>query len=527
MRAPDEPSRAGDPPANEGQGLGGRSLVGGLWSTGSQVAPYAYTIIVSIVAARILGPGPLGRQSFIAFVVLVVTTVCAAGMPLALMRAYGEALGRGSPGSIPGLTRWGYRVASVATVVGTSGLLAVAALGATPQAAWVFGAVAVAAGILHKVPASILIGTQHWRENSVITVVCGGIGTAITVLVLELGAGITGMLAVAAGVALTMLVWSVPLTRRVVGSLGSDETAELGDLRRAASRFALATSVAVILSFIIAQRSELFFLNHYSPDEEIAFYTIAFSAVTMLNTVPMGMASVILPTFARFFGAGQAERIRASYSRALRLLTLLTIPITLGGLVLGPPLIALVYGDEFAPAGTAFRILILTVPLAPIAAVSGALLAAYRRMRLPIVVSAVGAAADIGAAALLVPHLDSAGAALANDIAAIAGTSIQFVYCVRFLGGVDLAPWRLLRLLIASAAAAAGAQAVLEIGSGLVPLLLAGFVWIVALALLVSQLRVLSVTDADWLTSAVRGTRARRFAGVFSLLGGRSAPAAP
>ena len=527
MCTPEKRSRADGQHTDEEHGLGGRSLVGGLWSVGSQVAPYAYTIIVSIVAARVLGPGPLGRQSFIAFVVLVVTTVCAAGMPLALMRAYGEALGRGSPGSIRGLTRWGYRVAWVATVVGTSALLVVAALGATPQAAWVFGAVAVAAGVLHKVPASILLGTRRWRANSLVTVVCGGIGTAITVLVLELGWGITGMLAVAAGVALTMLVWSVQLTRRVVGSLGSDETSELADLRRAASRFAMATSVAVILSFIIAQRSELFFLNHFSPDEEIAFYTIAFSAVTMLNTVPMGMASVILPTFASFFGAGQGERIRASYSRALRLLTLLTIPITLGGFVLGPPLIALVYGDEFARAGTAFRILILTVPLAPIAAVSGALLAAYRRMRLPIVVSVVGATADIAAAALLVPHLDSAGAALANDIAAIAATSIQFAYCVRFLGGVDLTPWRLLRLLIASAVAAALARAMLEIGSGFLPLLLAGVVWIAALALLFARLGVLSATDADWLTSAVRGTRARRFAGVFGRLGGRSAPAAP
>jgi len=527
MPAPDEPSRTSGPRTDEGPGLGGRSLVGGFWSTGSQVAPYAFTIIVSVVAARALGPGPLGRQSFIAFVVLVVTTICAAGMPLALMRAYGEALGRGSPGSIRGLTRWGYRVAFVAAVAGTSTLLVVAALGAEPQAAWVFGAIAVAAGILHRVPASILLGTQHWREYSVVTLTCGGIGTAVTVLVLVLGAGITGMLAVAAGVALTMLAWSVHLTRRVVRSLGTDETAELADLRRAASRFAMATSVAVILSFIVAQRSELFFLNHFSPDDEIAFYTIAFSAVTMLNTVPMGMASVILPTFASFVGAGQTERIRASYSRALRLLTLLTIPITLGGFVLGPPLIALVYGDLFESAGTAFRILILAVPLASIAAVSGALLAAYRRMRLPIVVSAVGAAADIIAAALLVPHLDAAGAALANDIAVIAGTSIQFAYCVRFLGGVDLAPWRLLRLTLASAAAAAGAQAVLEIGSGLAPLMLAAFVWIAMLAILITQLRVLSATDVAWLTSAVRSTRARRFAGVFSLLGGRSAPAAP
>ena len=51
-----------------------------------------------------------------------------------------------------------WRLAALASAVGGGLLVLVALLGAEPQAAWLFGAVAVLASGLHKVPASVLIG---------------------------------------------------------------------------------------------------------------------------------------------------------------------------------------------------------------------------------------------------------------------------------------------------------------------------------------------------------------------------------
>jgi O-antigen/teichoic acid export membrane protein len=511
-------------PDNEAR-VGGRTLIGGLWTSGSQISPYAYTVVVSVVAGRILGPSGLGRQSFIAFVVLAATTVCAAGLPLALVRTSAEALGRGSAGSVRGLAAWGWKVAGVGALFGTGALTATAVFGATPPAAWLFGAVAAAAGILSRVPGPILLGTQHWRENSLVILVCGGGGTVATIVALALGGGITGMLAAAAGTAVAMLLWSFALMNRVLAPMRAEDATALPDLRRKASRFALAASVSVVLTFIVAQRSELFFLDRNSSNAQIAFYTVAFSAVTMLQTLPLGMTNVISPMFARFFGAGQIERIRSGYSRALRLLILLAIPVTAGGIVLGPPLISLAYGDRYSQAGTILRILIASVPLAPLGAVSAALLVGYGRMRFPIVVSAIAAVADVTAAALLVPRLDAIGAAIANEIAAVSATSIQLVYCIRLLGGIEVAPRQFARMVIASAGAAAVAQGALEVGSGALPLLLALAAGVGVLATLAVWLRVLPREDADWLTSALRDTRAHRLGRVCRLLSGGPAPA--
>jgi O-antigen/teichoic acid export membrane protein len=507
-------------PAGGGMPVGGRTLVGGAWTIGAQIAPFVYTIAVSVVAGRILGPAGLGRQSFIAFVVVVVATVCAGGLSQALIRTSAEALGRNSPGSVRGLAPWGWQVAAVGALVGTGTVVAIALLGATPRAAWLFGALTVAASLLNRVPGAILTGTQHWREAALVMLVGGGGGAAATIAVVALGGGITGMQAATAGGAVAMLIGSLRMMNRVLAPMRSGDASALPELRRSASRFALASSFSVVLTFVVAQRSELFFLDRQSSDAQIAFYSVAFSATTILQTLLIGMTNVFSPTFARFLGAGQIERIRSSYSRALRLLILLAIPISAGGLVLGPPLISLAYGTRYSEAGNVLRILVAAVPLAAFGGISTALLTGYGRMRFPIAVSAIAAIADIGAAALLVPRLDAVGAAVANDVAVFTSVAAQFVYCVRLLGRVEIAPRHLARMAVASTTAAAAAQGALEVGGDVISFCLAFVVGIGVLSALAVRLRVLPRDDADWLTTALGDTRAHRLGRVCSRLSG-------
>jgi len=236
------------------------------------------------------------------------------------------------------------------------------------------------------------------------------------------------------------------------------------------------------------------------------------------------MTNVFSPTFARFLGAGQIDRIRSGYSRALRLLILLAMPIAAAGLVLGPPLINLAYGSRYSDAGNVLRILVAAVPLAALGAISGALLIGYGKMRFPIVVSAAAAAADLVAAALLVRRLDAIGAAIANDLAVLIAVFLQLAYCVRLLGGVELA-WRyFLRMAIAVTLAGVAAQGALELGKGPVSFCVAVVVGITVLGALAIWLRVLPQDDAAWLTVALRDTPAHRLGRVCSKIADRPLP---
>ena len=63
------------------------------FATASQIAPFAYTMGISFVAARVLGPERMGRQSFIAFAVLSATGFAGGGFSAAVTRDVAATLG--------------------------------------------------------------------------------------------------------------------------------------------------------------------------------------------------------------------------------------------------------------------------------------------------------------------------------------------------------------------------------------------------------------------------------------------------
>jgi O-antigen/teichoic acid export membrane protein len=400
------------------------------------------------------------------------------------------------------------------------------AAGAEPRAAWLFGAIAAAASVLHKVPGTMLSGAQRWRLNSVLSVALGALGTAATVIALLLGGGITSIFAVLAVTNVLMVLGAWGLWRRLLVQIRTPKE-PIGSLGREILGFALAASLPVFMSFLIFQRSEFFFLDRYSTDVQIALYSIAFSVYASALALPSAISSTFAPAVATLVGASAHERIRAGYGRGLRLLLLVTVPLTAGALVFGPPLVRLVYGHEYSGSGEILLVLLAPLPLVPLGGLSSGLLFGYRRVRLPVIVGLAAGLIDLGLAALLVPYLDAIGAAVANVAAQLVAAGGAILYCIRLVGGIDLATRQLARLVVASAAAAGAAQFVLEISSGPGSFAVALALGVVVLAGLALRLRVLSRADADWIAGAVAGrSGARKITAVCRRLSGQSLVAA-
>ena len=369
-------------------------------------------------------------------------------------RYVGELMGRGEPGKLRSLVVWSWRIELVAAVVGAGVLVAVAAAGATPRAAWALGAVVVFAGVLHKVPGSLLLGAQRWRQNGIVVLTTTTASAVATVVVLLLGGGITGMFAVLAAANVVMLLWGTVLARHLFGG-ASKARQPLGRLGREIVRFGMIASVPIVLGFIVSQRSEFFFLEHYSTNTQIALYSIAFSAYLAIVAAPIAIGNMIAPAVGALHGAGESRRIRSGYARGLRLLLLVTIPLTVAAVVFGPALIRLLYGNQYRGAGTIVLILLAPLPIVPLAGLSSGVLVGLARIGFPVAVSIVGVVVDLGLAALLVPHLAASGAAIANIAAQIGKAILVIWYSVRLVGGVDLAPRHLVK---AAAAAVVGGR---------------------------------------------------------------------
>jgi O-antigen/teichoic acid export membrane protein len=489
-------------------GTGARVLGGGAWQVASNVAPFLYTTAVSIVAARVLGPVGMGRQSFIAFVVLATMTLCSAGFPGALPRYAGELVGKGREGVLSALAAWAWRIQLVAGLIGALFLIALAALGAEPTAAWLCGAVAVVAGVLHKVPGSLLNGVQRWGQNSMVIIATGAASTVATIIALAAGWGITGMFVVLAATNIAMLVWARVLFSKVLEGITSTRQA-LGDLRGEIVRFALAASVPMILGFVVFQRSEFFFLERFSSNTQIALYSIAFSVFAVLVAMPVALANTVAPAVATLHGAGAEARIRAGYARGLRLLLFICIPVMAAGYVFGPSLVRLVFGNQYAGAGDILLVLLIPLLVIPLGGLSTGFLYGYGRIRVPVIAGIVATVVDLTLAGLLVPSFEAIGAAVANVCAQLISALVVLLYSIRLVGGVDVAPGHLGKVGLATGAAAAASLGILELGDHAVTLVPAMVVGTIVFALLARGLRILPREDGHWLADTAGRGRPR------------------
>src|SRR5207249_1415017 len=120
--------------------------------------------------------------------------------------------------------------------------------------------------------------------------------------------------------------WTAALARRAVTDIAATETPP-GALRREVLRYAGLASFQVILAIIVWRRSEFLFLDRYAGDSEIALYSIAYAATNALTLIPVGIASVLIPAVSTLHGAGETDRIRIGFARALRLMLTLTFPL--------------------------------------------------------------------------------------------------------------------------------------------------------------------------------------------------------
>ena len=494
--------QAGVPPPDGAAGTTGSSLIaGGLWSTASRVVPQVYTLVLSVAAARFLGPEGMGRQSFIAFAELSAIMLVTAGLPVALMRYVGETIGRSEADRLRYLMGWAWRVEAVGAALGAGVLAAVGLAGADPEGAWILAAVAAALGILHTVPSALLIGAQRWRAASIAGLVTGAFTTGATIAVLAAGGGITGMFAVEAATSALNLIWTSVLARRLLGDIAPVRTPD-PELRRRVVRYAVPASLGALLTFVVWRRSEFFFLERYSSNTEIALYSIAFAVTTALVRVFEAIAAVVSPAVATLYGAGDFERIRSGYGRALRLVTMLTLPLTAVGLALGPAALELIYGNDYRGTRPVLLIMLATFPIVSVVRTSSALLHGLGRLRAVLAAGFAGAVVNVGLDFALIPRYHAVGAALANGGGQLAVSIPTFFYAARALERVPWRPGALTPAVGCALGTGLAAWACVSLLDGLAGLLLGIAAAGAVFALLARVLRVLPAEDAAWLEAA-------------------------
>ncbi len=93
--------------------------------------------------------------------------------------------------------------------------------------------------------------------------------------------------------------------------------------------------------------------------QAVGLYSAAQRPVQIITTMPGLLAAALFPSFARL-ALDKSDRFRTILERAIGISILLALPIVGGGILLGPAIVHLLFGAEYAGAAAAFMILLLT-----------------------------------------------------------------------------------------------------------------------------------------------------------------------
>ena len=196
----------------------------------------------------------------------------------------------------------------------------------------------------------------------------------------------------------------------------------------------------------------------------IAFITYAFVIMIMPQAaIAQSIAIASLPTFSAQVARGQPQEMRASLAAALRAILLLSIPATLGLILLREPVVALIYGlDDHATQMAAWALLWYAAGLVGhcVVEIASRAFFALHDTRTPVTVTTTAMLINVALSLLLwngfaglglPPH---GGLALANSAATALEGLVLLALMRRRLGGLEVPD--LLRATGLSALASAG-----------------------------------------------------------------------
>lgn len=161
---------------------------------------------------------------------------------------------------------------------------------------------------------------------------------------------------------------------------------------------------------------DMVMLGWWRSPAEIGYYAASQRVVQILYTLPSILASAAFPALSRFIGQNDIEKARNLNERTMAVLYFVAFPLAIGGIVLGTPIIMLLFGVEYLPGVLTFQIFCATLLINFPGAILGNLILAHNQQRVLFKYLALGAFTNVFFDVLFIPRYGIAGSAVATFI---------------------------------------------------------------------------------------------------------------
>jgi O-antigen/teichoic acid export membrane protein len=111
------------------------------------------------------------------------------------------------------------------------------------------------------------------------------------------------------------------------------------------------------MTFLIGQTGVIM-LGMFRSEAEVGYYAIAVKLATLTSFVLSAINSMAAPKFSELFHSGKIDELFYVAKKSTKLIFWTTAPILVGLIVLGKPVLRIVFGAEFAIAHSALLLLV-------------------------------------------------------------------------------------------------------------------------------------------------------------------------
>jgi O-antigen/teichoic acid export membrane protein len=205
-------------------------------------------------------------------------------------------------------------------------------------------------------------------------------------------------------------------------------------------KFSIAQAIPLGLSTFILQigsNSDIVLLGFMKSDEAVGWYTAAYKLILF----PIGFAGMFLtaafPVMARLHQES-IEKLKTLVQSACKVMFFLGFPISVGGMILAPKLIPLIYSTKYEPSVLAFQILMGYVFIAYAYAPFYFLLPACNKQKNYLYSLTTGAFTNILLNLFLIPKYSVVGAAISTVVGHFVIFIMLYIYSTQNIVKVSI-----------------------------------------------------------------------------------------
>jgi O-antigen/teichoic acid export membrane protein len=241
--------------------------------------------------------------------------------------------------------------------------------------------------------------------------------------------------------------------------------------------FAIISALGLLLT-----NTDILIISWMGTATNVGVYAAGIRIIQVLYIVPTIVQWSTLPVLSRFANKDN-QKFRTTFERALGIIFLLSVPLAIGGAILGTEIMNFVYGPQYIAGGMAFTILMITILFDYPAIFISSAIFAYNEQRSLIISSAIGGIMNVLLDLAFIPKFGIVGSAVATLIAQILSNAYLW-YKMKSVNYFTILP-RLKKVAAAGIAMGIMTTVLLFIGTPvLVNILLSSIVYILTLKLL-------------------------------------------